>query len=156
MKSDRGAFFKSIMGTLNHILVGDIIWLKRFQSHPAHATALAYLNEIDHPPALDSLLFDDIANLKVARQTIDELMINWIAGLSESDLGDSLSYTDTSGNPHRKSVESLISHLFLHQTHHRGQITTLISQSDADFGETDLLEIIVEQPAPHLESACKP
>jgi len=35
LKSDRGAFFKSVLGTLNHILVGDIIWLKRFRTHPA-------------------------------------------------------------------------------------------------------------------------
>ena len=142
LRSDRGAFFKSVLGTLNHILVGDIIWLKRFQAHPAHEQALAYLDELDQPESLDALLYHDLAGLKAAREKLDEIIIDWINGLSENDLGDYLAYSNVAGKPQRKPVESLISHLFLHQIHHRGQATTLISQSGVDFGETDILEII--------------
>lgn len=147
LKSDRGAFFKSVLGTLNHILVADIIWLKRFQAHAASAPRLGYLERHEQPRSLDALLYEDLQSLKAERERIDALLIDWIAGLSESDLNASLSYRNMSGKPQCKSVESLISHVFLHQVHHRGQATTLISQSQVDFGETDLLELIDEQPA---------
>ena len=145
LKGDRGAFFKSVLGTLNHILVGDIIWLKRFQSHPANEKALQYLSTIEHPASLVSFLFDDLSRLKTEREKIDDVIINWIAAISDSDLNDYLTYKNMAGQEQRKPVDSLISHLFLHQVHHRGQVTTLLSQSDVDFGETDILEIIDEQ-----------
>lgn len=147
LKSDRGAFFKSVLGTLNHILVADIIWLKRFRSHPASEKALEYLSTLDHPESLDTILFDDLMSLKEEREKIDEILINWIAGLSEGDIEDYLSYQKMAGKPQKKLVESLVSHLFLHQVHHRGQATTLISQSGVDFGETDILEIIDDHSA---------
>lgn len=142
LKSDRGAFFKSVLGTLNHILVADIIWLQRFQSHPANRKALAYFDTLDRPQVLDAMLFDDLISMKTEREKIDALLIDWIAGLSERDIEACLSYRNMAGKPQRKPIGSLISHLFLHQVHHRGQATTLISQSGVDFGETDLLEII--------------
>jgi uncharacterized damage-inducible protein DinB len=80
LKSDRGAFFKSVLGTLNHILVGDMIWLKRFGSHPASQEALEYLSTLDNPESLGTLLFDDLKSLKAEREKIDEILINWIAG----------------------------------------------------------------------------
>ena len=147
LKGDRGAFFKSVLGTFNHILVGDIIWLNRFNTHPAHKPALAYLDRLDRPESLDTLLFDDLADLKIEREKIDAVIIDWINGMSESDIEGCLEYEDMAGRLHRKPIESLISHLFLHQVHHRGQVTTLLSQSGVDFGETDILELIEEQPA---------
>jgi len=86
LKSDRGAFFRSVLGTLNHILVGDIIWLKRFGGHPASARALEYLATLDDPESLGILLYDDLESLKTEREKIDEILIAWIAGLSENDL----------------------------------------------------------------------
>ncbi len=147
LKSDRGAFFKSVLGTLNHILVGDMIWLKRFGSHQASQEALEYLSTLDNPESLGTLLFDDLKGLKAEREKIDEILINWIAGLSEEDLEDYLSYQNMAGRPQKKLVGSLVSHLFLHQVHHRGQATTLLSQSGVDFGETDILEILDDHSA---------
>ena len=140
--ADRGAFFKSVLGTLNHILVGDIIWLKRFALHPASREALEYIDSLDQPESLDTMLFDDLESLRLVREKIDEILICWIKCLSESDIEDYLSYENMAGIPQHKPVESLISHLFLHQVHHRGQVTTLVSQSGIDFGDTDILEII--------------
>lgn len=145
--SDRGAFFKSVLGTLNHILVADIIWLRRFQAHAPSAQRLVRLDRFDHPDSLDALLYAELDSLGAARARIDDIMVDWIASLSAHDLGDCLSYRNMAGRLQRKPVESLISHIFLHQVHHRGQATTLISQSKLDFGETDILEIIDECPA---------
>jgi len=142
LKGDRGAFFKSVLGTLNHILVGDIIWLKRFALHPGNQKALEYITRLDHPASLGAILFDDLDSLRLVREKVDEVLICWITGLSESDIEACLSYKNMAGIQQNKRVESLISHLFLHQVHHRGQVTTLISQSGVDFGDTDILEII--------------
>jgi len=147
LKGDRGAFFKSVLGTLNHILVGDIIWLKRFSIHPKNQKALEYITSLDHPASLDTILFDDLDSLRLVRKKVDEVLICWIAGLSEGDIETCLSYKNMAGIQQNKLLESLISHLFLHQVHHRGQVTTLISQSGVDFGDTDILEITDDLPA---------
>ncbi|MGB1010601.1 MAG: DinB family protein [Thiolinea sp.] len=53
-----------------------------------------------------------------------------------------MAYHDTKGDPYEKPYGSLINHLFLHQIHHRGQVSTLLSQFGMDFGDTDIIEII--------------
>ena len=73
---------------------------------------------------------------------MDLIISDWIGNLVEADLDDVLAYNDTKGDPYQKPYGSLISHLFLHQIHHRGQITTLMSQCGVDFGDTDIIEII--------------
>ena len=147
LKADRGAFFKSVLGTLNHILVGDIIWLKRFSTHPASNKSLEYINQLSHPTSLNAILFDDLTDLKTERKRIDEIIINWVANLSENDIENCLSYHNMAGESQNRQIASLISHLFLHQVHHRGQATTLLSQSGIDFGDTDILEIIDDHSA---------
>jgi uncharacterized damage-inducible protein DinB len=144
LRKDRGAFFKSLLGTLNHIMVGDIIWLKRFAEHPSSKRALSYVSELEKPKSLDSMPFNDLESLKQEREKIDEIIMQWLTGLSEADIADYISYNNMAGKPFKKQFSSLISHLFLHQVHHRGQATTLLSQSGIDFGDTDLIEIIDE------------
>lgn len=144
LRRDRGAFFKSVLGTLNHILVGDIIWLKRFSKHPSSETALSDVARLDRPESLAAVLFDDLGALREQRLKVDDVIVRWIHSLSEEDLEGSIGYESMAGVPYRKPFASLISHPFLHQVHHRGQVTTLMSQSGVDFGETDLIEIIAE------------
>ena len=144
LNKDKGAFFKSVLGTLNHIMVGDIIWLKRFSEHPSSTESLSYILELDKPKSLDTTLFTDFGRLKEERDKIDDVIINWIGDLSDNDLNGCVTYTNMAGESFTKPFTSLISHLFLHQVHHRGQITTLLSQFGVDFGETDLIEIINE------------
>ena len=144
LSRDRGAFFKSVIGTLNHILVGDIIWLKRFSTHPSSENALSYVSNVDKPKSLDTVLYSDLHLLRYERVRIDNVIIQWIHSLSERDIEDSIAYENMAGIRFSKPFSSLISHLFLHQVHHRGQVTTLLSQSGLDFGDTDLIEIISE------------
>lgn len=144
LHEDKGAFFGSVMGTLNHILVGDIIWLKRFAVHPACSDALSYISGLKSPASLDALLFDDLDDLYAERQKVDEIIVQWLWQLPEAHLSDCVSYYNMAGKLFSKPLLNLINHLFLHQVHHRGQVTTLLSQSDVDFGDTDLIEIIDE------------
>ena len=141
---DQGAFFKSILGTLNHILVGDIIWLKRFAAHPSSSEPLEYISKLGIPKSLDVILFMDFHELKNEREKIDAIIVNWVKHLCDADVHECISYTNMTGKSYCKPYVSLINHLFLHQAHHRGQITTLLSQYGVDFGETDLIEMIDE------------
>ncbi|MEN8251048.1 MAG: DinB family protein [Bacteroidota bacterium] len=141
---DKGAFFKSVLGTLNHVMVGDIVWLKRFAGHPSSRESLSYICELEKPRSLDATLFIDFGELKAEREIIDRIIVNWIKQLSDSDVNECISYSSMAGKSFSKPFVSLINHLFLHQVHHRGQVTTLLSQFGVDFGETDLIEIINE------------
>ncbi len=142
LNEDKGAFFKSVLGTLNHILVGDIIWLKRFAYHPSSKKVLSYISSIQRPNSLSSILHTEFDELHLERKKIDSIICSWINGLSESDLNDFIVYEDMAGRRFEKLYSSLINHLFLHQVHHRGQVTVLLSQYDVNFGDTDLIEII--------------
>ncbi len=139
---DKGAFFKSVIGTFNHIMVGDILWLKRFCTHPRNFVTLKPLETIDKPKKLTSILFKDFPAFSNEREKLDNIILAWCNELKEDDLNTPLQYVNYRGDAHRKRLADLMLHLFLHQTHHRGQITTLLSQENIDFGETDLPEII--------------
>jgi uncharacterized damage-inducible protein DinB len=141
---DKGAFFQSVLGSLNHILVGDIIWLNRFANHPSSYKTLSYISQLNQPKSLDDILYKNLDALKSEREKIDEIIIKWVNLLSDQEMNECISYTNMAGNTHSKPLSSLILHLFLHQVHHRGQITTLLTQSGIDFGDTDLIEIINE------------
>jgi len=111
LAKDRGAFFDSILGTLNHLLVADTIWLKRFSEHPSQFAALQFLKSTPNPSALSEILHADFSYLRRARQQMDA---------------------------------SIMLHFFNHQTHHRGQLTVLLSQLGLSYGSTDLLAKILE------------
>lgn len=114
--ADRGAFFKSLHGTLNHLLVADRIWMRRFTGVGAQ------------PPGLDAILYDDFEALRTARRTQDTLIARYIDGLSEGDLAGNLRYR-TVVNPQtiEQALAPALDHFFNHQTHHRGQAHALLS-----------------------------
>jgi uncharacterized damage-inducible protein DinB len=126
-KRDRGAFFRSIHGTLNHLLFGDRTWLGRFTGKPYEVA----------PMGVD--LYDDFAELRAARVAMDEDILAWAAGLTEAWLRDDLSWTSGADGVTRSRKRWLLaSHMLNHQTHHRGQLTTLLCQQGHDVGPTDL------------------
>jgi len=139
LDQDLGAYFSSISGTLNHILVGDILWLKRFAGHPANFTSLDSLQGFDTPPSLDQQLYKSFEELQQNRKKIDEIIRSLCGQIQEIDLDHKLSYNNSEGLPFHKNFGSLLQHLFNHQTHHRGQISTLLYQQGVDVGATDLL-----------------
>jgi uncharacterized damage-inducible protein DinB len=115
-RADRGAFFKSLHGTLNHLLVADRIWMRRFTG----AGAL--------PPSLDAILYDDFEALRTARRTQDTLIRRYIEGLSEADFLGMLRYrTVTNPQDIEQPLAPALDHFFNHQTHHRGQAHALLS-----------------------------
>ena len=127
-KQDRQAFFKSIHGTLNHLLLGDRLWLGRFQGKLYPVTRL------------DEELFADFEVLRKERKLTDSHIEAWAAGLSDEILAGELLYTSVdSPAPRTIALGFAVTHFFNHQTHHRGQLSTLLSQCGLDCGVTDLL-----------------
>ena len=145
LAKDRGAFFGSILGTLNHIVVGDTIWLKRFAMHPTFSIALKEVVDLPSPNKLNDILFEDFAALAERRVWLDNHIIGWVGTLSDEDLNVVLRYQNTKGVPANRRFSSLLQHFFNHQTHHRGQVSTLLSQAGVDIGVTDLLALIPDE-----------
>ena len=149
---DNKAFFGSILGTLNHLMVGDLIWLRRFNNHPNHShnkkanrfKALEPLANFPLPTALTQALYRTKEDFIRNRQALDQIIIQFIDEAIESDYSTTLTYTNTKDTVFTKSFSMLLQHLFNHQTHHRGQVTTLLNQIDIDIGETDLLMLIAD------------
>ncbi len=142
LRKDRGAFFGSVLGTLNHIFVGDIVWLKRFALSPHDFPSLKNLRAIPIPESLDAILFDNLDALREARQQLDADIVRFCDELTPEQLMEKLDYKNFKGDNYADQLGLLIHHLFNHQTHHRGQATTLLSQVDIDVGPTDLLVCI--------------
>jgi uncharacterized damage-inducible protein DinB len=139
----RGAFFGSVLGTLNHIYVADLLWLRRLQNHPS-AAVLQAISAFETPNHLDEVIFERLSDFAPSRARLDALIIRYIDSLTEADLATPLSFRRLNGDAHRKLLGLTLSHMFNHQTHHRGQVTTLLSQMGLDIGVTDLLVRVPE------------
>ncbi|MCK5771122.1 DinB family protein [Algiphilus sp.] len=127
-RRDMGAFFRSVHGTLNHILLADRVWMGRFLGEPFVADSL------------DQELYADFATLRAEREREDARIIAWVEGLSPETLEGELCYTSmVNPEPRRYPYALTVSHFFNHQTHHRGQLTTLLMQLGHDPGVTDLI-----------------
>jgi uncharacterized damage-inducible protein DinB len=140
-KRDCGAFFKSIHGTFNHVLVADRIWLGRFQN-------VALSDELMGPGGIRSLdqeLYSDFDELRRQRAHTDDELSSWINGLSPKQLAAPLVYTRRGKHQQLPHLWWAVAQVFNHQTHHRGQITTVFSQQGHDPGVTDLFAMLREE-----------
>ena len=126
-KLDRCAFFGSIHGTLNHLLWGDRMWLGRFAG-----PACTY-------PQFGADMFADFAELSREREITDRDLLDWAGNVSAEWLAGPLTYSSVvDGKTRRLPAAVAAVHLFNHETHHRGQLTTLLKQAGIDPGATDL------------------
>ncbi len=113
---DVHAFFGSMQGTLNHILVADRIWMNRFTgTGETHRV----LSDVPHP---------DFAELRFERGKMDDRIVDWVETLTEEALAGLFSYTPVT-NPKEvtQPLASPLAHFFNHQTHHRGHAHMILS-----------------------------
>jgi uncharacterized damage-inducible protein DinB len=125
-RAPRRAFFGSIHATLNHLLVGDRIWLGRIVEAPVSLR-------------LDQILFDDFAELRAAREAEDKRLIEIVEGIDAARLDAPLHYANTRGVPFTTPLRLVLGHIFNHQTHHRGQVHDMLSQTAVEPPELDLI-----------------
>ncbi|MFC4174400.1 DinB family protein [Microvirga sp. GCM10011540] len=127
-RADRGAFFKSLHGTLNHILVADRIWMRRFTG------------EGEAPNRLDAILYDGFDDLRAAREAEDARIVRYLDAVSEETLAGRFRYR-TIVNPAdvEQPLAPALTHFFNHQTHHRGQAHCLLTGFRRDAPSFDLV-----------------
>jgi len=145
LATDRKAFFGSILGTLNHLTAGDTVWLQRFARHPAQYRALEPIRALPAPKRLDQLLFPGFQELAAHRLWLDQIIVEWSRSVTETELDQPLHYASMQGIAADRNFYGLVMHFFNHQTHHRGQVTTLLSQAGIDVGATDLVVLIPDE-----------
>lgn len=141
---DRGAFFGSIFATLNHLAVADTIWITRLSGIFPQEWDLEKAKHLPQIPTLNHLLCNNLQELRTYRTQLDDILTKLSGHANEAILMSSLSYLDIKGEQHCKQVFSLLMHVFNHQTHHRGQITTMLTQAEVDVGVTDLNALVPE------------
>jgi uncharacterized damage-inducible protein DinB len=127
-RADRGAFFRSVHGTLNHLLATDRIWMKRFTGKG------------DAPDRLDTILFERLDDLRVARETEDRRILDYVNGLDDASISGTIKYRRvTSPEEFEQSLAPALAHWFNHQAHHRGQVHALLTALTGKAPELDLL-----------------
>lgn len=136
-KADRRAFFGSIHGTFNHLLLADRVWMGRLTG--------AELSEGELGPggirSLDQELYASFDELRVERAKTDGEIDAFVATLDEEQLAGQLRYSRL-GMVSEMPRWHAVAQLFNHQTHHRGQVTTLLVQAGHDPGSTDLIAML--------------
>lgn len=145
LQKDRGAFFGSIFQTLNHIAVGDTTWLHRFSQHPEAASLRAALARFPQPASLRQEIAGTLGGLKDYRQALDDIIVRWSGSLMPQQLESTLAYRNMAGQGFSRNFGFLVQHFFNHQTHHRGQVSTLLFQAGVDIGVTDLLAVMPDE-----------
>ena len=145
---DTGAFFGSLLGTLNHIAAGDTIWLHRFAGAPGDTVLGPGLEVFPCPTALRQPMAPSLHELRAYRARLDDLIVRWAGTLTNVWLESPLRYRSMGGQARTMKLAHLVQHFFNHQTHHRGQASTLLFQAGVDVGVTDLLAVIPSDPTP--------
>jgi uncharacterized damage-inducible protein DinB len=141
-KRDMGAFFGSIHGTLNHILLADRIWLGRFAKAMPSISALSDAELIHEFMSLRQEVCSDFSELLRERQATDQVITDWTEELTDELLAQTMCYSNSQGQMREHPVWVAVAHMFNHQTHHRGQVTTLLYQLGHDPGVTDYLAYV--------------
>ena len=125
-RKPRQSFFKSIHGTLNHLLVTDRIWLSRIEPP-----------QVAMP--LNSILYEEFAALRTAREAEDRRIVALVGAMTAETLSGDLVYANSTGASFATPMVQVLGHLFNHQTHHRGQAHDQLSQTDIAPPELDLI-----------------
>lgn len=133
-RADRGAFFRSVHGTLNHLVIADRIWMRRFTG-------------IGEQAPLDAILFERLDDLRSARAAEDARIVAFIEDLDEAGLARAIEYSNSSGRRFRQPLDSALDHFFNHQTHHRGQAHALLTHFLGN-AATPSLDLIAYQRLP--------
>lgn len=127
---DRGAFFRSIAQTLNHILWDDRIWLARFRHDSGIVAEIAVRHPYTDTPV-------DWLDYVEQREALDEEIVGWADTLTSQDLLSIITWKR--GHEHVQTTLGFnLVHMTNHQAHHRGQVHSLLTQAGATTGSTDL------------------
>ncbi len=126
-QQDVGLFFGSLHRTLNHLLVGDRIWMQRITGRGVA------------PSALDELLFETFDGLKAARAVEDQRIVDHVESYDDEDFDRPLHYRNVAGDAFEQPLSEVLAHVFNHQTHHRGHAHAALTQLTGKAPPLDLI-----------------
>jgi uncharacterized damage-inducible protein DinB len=130
-RKDIGLFFRSLHGTLNHLLTTDRIWMHRIDGQGPS------------PTRLDAIQYENFGELREARTAEDARIADFVEAQTAADLDVVRNYKTTKGAPQQDPLRTILAHLFNHQTHHRGQAHTALSiLTGAEPPSIDLLPML--------------
>ena len=131
----RVGFFPSLAKTLNHILVGDTVWMGRLDGTGAPGIT-----------GLDQILHVEFAPLSKARVMLDQRIVDFVTALPEQRLDEILSYRNMAGAAMETAVDQVLTHFFNHQTHHRGQAHAMLCSTEVRPPVLDLIYFLRDHP----------
>ncbi len=130
----RSGFFPSLLKTLNHILVGDTVWMGRLEATGSSIKSL------------DQILHTEFGALRSARAAMDERIVAFVDGVTPARLEEDLVYRTVAGDAMTTQVAQVLAHFFNHQSHHRGQAHAMLSSTEVAPPSLDLLYFLRDHP----------
>lgn len=146
-KRNLGAFFGSIEGTLNHVLLSDRIWMSRFTGDEGSFISRDRFGAPIGFEGLSQILYPVFTELRHNRELLDRQIEFWSRHLTEEQLAAKFTYFNTTGKRLKCALWEAVIQFFNHQTHHRGQVTTLLFQLGKDPGVTDFSAFVRDDSA---------
>ena len=129
-KKDRKAFFSSIHGTLNHLLVVDGAYISRIEGK-------------NHDlKSLDQILYENLFQLEEARIKEDKRLVDLVNNLSKESINKEITYKGFETGNQTYTINLVLITLFNHQTHHRGQIHNMLSQAGIKPPQIDIPDFL--------------
>ena len=128
----RGAYYQSILGILNHLLQSDINLLRRFRVFDNSSEYLRHPHLLPEGSCWHSYLMETWTTWKQKRLELDLLIIRWIDQLDDGVLAIVRDYHDSKNRLRKEPLWMLIDHMFNHQTHHRGQLSQILDESGVE------------------------
>ena len=144
LNRDTHSFFPNVISYWNHLLFGDLIMMSRLASNNIGKLTSNDFTLFPTPKTPLDIYFTDLKALAMVRVKLDALIVSYCANLTDEECAALISYKTTEGDNITKVASDVTQHMFNHQTHHRGQLTCVMSQLGLDYGCMDL-PVIVEE-----------
>jgi len=144
LEKETHSFFPNVISYWNHILFGDLILIGRLALNNIAKLSPQDLSMFPTPKSPQDIYYRNLSDIAVLRKQVDEVIRQYCINLTEEDCKKFITYNTTEGVSITKAVADVIQHLFNHQTHHRGQLTCVLSQFGVDYGCMDLPVIVSE------------
>jgi len=143
-EQETGSFFPNVIAYWNHLLFGDLILIRRIIANKIAGLSLSLLDGLPIATSTSDCYCSTIDEVIELRTKVDIIIEQVINALSENDISKLIHYKTTEGDEVSARVSDILQHMFNHQTHHRGQLTCVLSQLGINFGCTDLPVLVSE------------
>jgi uncharacterized damage-inducible protein DinB len=146
LSAPRGSHFGSIQGILDHVIMCDINWLRRFRELFAKDEPLNRPRLRPEGHAWTVFEFPDFGEYRRERAIVDAIFADWIAMADTSRFGEVLSYRDSHDQPLRWYFRDALEHVFNHQTHHRGQVSQILDELGIEHDWSNIIGVAEVPP----------